>query len=181
MRSKRSSTVRPWSWWIRLPPSGGPASLLHQGSPMRHIDEVIGGIGQEGRPAGAAVHRDCGSLREMRLGTVSASVASSSPSRYSRTARLNGPGPASPGFIPRHGELELPSAATMLASTAKPSPLTRPAAMQACTTSSNSQRKVSLSRKRPCRSWRRWNGPAPRRPAPAAEPAVGQVELHFVA
>lgn len=47
--------------------------------------------------------------------------------------------------------LELASAATMLASTAKPSPLTRPAAMQARTTSSNSQRKVSLSRKRPCR------------------------------
>ncbi len=45
----------------------------------------------------------------------------------------------------------LASASMTLASTAKPSPLTRPAAMQARTTASNTWRKRSLSRKRPWR------------------------------
>ena len=45
----------------------------------------------------------------------------------------------------------LASALMMLASTAKPSPLTRPAAMQRRSTSLNNQRNRSLSRKRPWR------------------------------
>jgi glycine/D-amino acid oxidase-like deaminating enzyme len=44
----------------------------------------------------------------------------------------------------------LASAAIKLASTANPSALTRPSAMQRCTTLSKSRRSASLSRKRPC-------------------------------
>src|SRR6266516_3313757 len=49
-----------------------------------------------------------------------------------------------------------------LASTAKPSPLTKPASMQARTTASNTWRKRSLSRKRPCRLTENveWSGTA---------------------
>jgi CRP/FNR family cyclic AMP-dependent transcriptional regulator len=45
----------------------------------------------------------------------------------------------------------LASASMTLASTAKPSPLTKPASMQARTTASNTWRRMSLSRKRPRR------------------------------
>lgn len=69
-----------------------------------------------------------------------------------------------------------------LASTAKPSPLTRPAAMHASTTRSNTCRKISLSRKRPLRARENaeWSGMGSSMVRPQ-KPAVRQVHLHLAA
>ena len=55
------------------------------------------------------------------------------------------------GKVPHHSTFSVnrPSASITLASTAKLSPLTRPASMRARTTASNTCRNTSLSRKRP--------------------------------
>ena len=98
-----------------------------------------------------AIHRDCGSVREMRLGKVSSGVTPSSASRYSRTARegLADDPFHSTGSSPGALCWLFASAAIRLASTANPSPWTRPAAIQRRTTLSNSQRNTPLSRNRP--------------------------------
>ena len=125
------------------------------------VDQVVGRVRVErrparrGRPAGLRI-----SQRNV-LGHDLASASASSACRYSRTARVLSAG----SFQSTVSVLGTPrcrfaSAATMLASTANPSPLTRPWAMQRRTTSSNSQRNVGLSLKRPCRFLEKveWSG-----------------------
>jgi hypothetical protein len=83
-------------------------------------------------------------LAEPRPGFVSSSTA-----RYSSTARPAASGGTPPG--PSTRLRSLASAWIKLASTAKPSPPTKPSAMQRCYTLSNRRRSRSLSRKRPWR------------------------------
>src|SRR6266581_2215151 len=100
-----------------------------------------------------AVQAEHGSTGEITFGSLRSAFPSSSSSaaRNSATARVCRSGrdqSISSGALPRY---RLASASITLASTAKPSPLTRPASMQARTTASNTWRKMSLSRKRPWR------------------------------
>src|SRR3546814_8097883 len=87
----------------------------------------------------------------MNLGTTGVAppkAASSSTARYSRTAwpGSSGGSHSSPGVE----FWRLASALIIEASTAKPSPPTNPSAIQRATVCSNSLRRRSLSRKRPC-------------------------------
>src|SRR5437870_10364387 len=106
-------------------------------------------------------------------------AASSRTARYSSTARPAAAGgrPAAPSTRFR----SLASAWIRLASTANPSPPTRPSWMQRCRTVSNSRRSRSLSRKRPCRFFERveWSGTGPS--SPIRQPTVGQVQMNLFA
>src|SRR6516225_9764370 len=73
-------------------------------------------------------------------------------------------------------------ASITLASTANPSPLTRPTTIQAATTRSKTWRRISLSRKRPSRFTENveWCGNLVVE-IELAEPAVSKVQRHFLA
>src|SRR6516162_5812715 len=88
-----------------------------------------------------------------RLDDAAFAAASSSLARYSWVARLTAC--ASSSLLHRLPGIDrclLASATTRLASTAKPSPPTRPAPMHAPTTRSKTLRKMPLSRKRSLRA-----------------------------
>src|SRR5437763_16136375 len=119
----------------------------------------------------------------MNLGMTSLAApnaASSRTARYSSTARpaASRGRPAAPSTRAR----SLASALIRLASTANPSPPTRPSAMQRCSTVSNNRRSRSLSRKRPWPFFENveWSGTSPLSPEPA-KPAIRQVEMHLFA
>src|SRR5215203_5365137 len=105
-------------------------------------------------------------MREGTTGVAAPKAASSRTAKYSSIARLAKPGgrPRSPGWK----RWRFASARIRLASTAKPSPPTRPSSMQRFTVVSNSRRSRSLSRKRPCRFFEKveWSGTAPSSPSP---------------
>src|SRR6476646_11357972 len=107
-------------------------------------------------PLWAPVHWAAGSDGETNFGTTSLAVphaVSSRVARYSFTARLDLAGSRSlRQSWPAIDRCLLASAWIRLASTAKPSPPTRPAAMHASTTRSNTRRKTSPSRKRSLRA-----------------------------
>jgi transposase len=97
-----------------------------------------------------------GSDGETNFGKTSVAApqaASSSVARYSFTARLDLAGSRSlRQSFPAIERCLLASAAIRLASTAKPSPPTRPAATHVSTTRSNMRRKTSPSRKHSLRA-----------------------------
>jgi hypothetical protein len=105
------------------------------------VDQVVGRTGKDASPRRAAVHRVVGSADAMNFGVTSLSapnIASSSTARYSSTAR-----PAAFGGRPAVPSMRVRSPALAwikLASTAKPSPPTRPSQMQRCRTVSNRHR-----------------------------------------
>src|SRR5262249_31833362 len=121
-----------------------------------HIDEIVVGVGEKGRPAHRPVHCAAGSDGEMNFGGTSLAApkaASSRVARYSFTARLASLTARSlfhsaPGIE----RCLLASATIKLASTANPSPPTNPAAMHVSTTRSKTRRKRSLSRNRSLRA-----------------------------
>src|SRR4051794_6154674 len=117
-----------------------------------HVDEVVVGVSKKCR----SFVRSGPSDRETNFGTTSLAAPhalSSRVARYSFTARLDLAGSRSLRQSgPAIERCLLASAAIRLASTAKPSPPTRSAAMQASTTRSNTRRKTSPSRKRSLRA-----------------------------
>src|SRR5690349_6290985 len=121
-----------------------------------HVNQIIVGISKERRPAHGPVHWAAGSDGETNLGATSLAApnaASSSVARYSLVARLTAS--ASSSLFHRGPGVDrclLASASIGPASTAKPSPPTRPAPMHAPTTRSNTLRKMPLSRNRSLRA-----------------------------
>jgi hypothetical protein len=117
------------------------------------IDEIIVGIGKESmalecsRPLRSGI----GARDELRFDLAGrAPCGLSSVSRYSCTERRVAPSAdQSRACEPGIERCLLASAAIRVASTAKPSPPTRPSSMQRLTTVSKTWRKASLSRKRP--------------------------------
>src|SRR4029077_3590714 len=113
-------------------------------------------ISKNAGPRMAPVHWAAGSDGETNLGATSLAApnaASSSVARYSLVARLTAS--ASRSLFHRGPGVDrclLASATIRLASTAKPSPPTRPAPMHAPTTRSNTLRKMPLSRNRSLRA-----------------------------
>jgi hypothetical protein len=83
-------------------------------------------------------------------GDAAPNAASSKVAKYSCSAQV-AVSLISSGFHPRFGtdRCLLALAATKLAQTANPSALTKPSAIQRCTTLWKRRRRVSLSRKRP--------------------------------
>jgi len=126
-----------------------------------HIhNDVVLGMGQIIR--GLGIKRwatwSCGpaGLKIRRFGSDSAKASSSSASRYLRTARVLGAGSFQlTCSLPGTPRCRLASALMMLASTAKPSPLTRPASMQRRSTSLNSQRTDRCPENRRVYFWKR--------------------------
>ncbi len=115
--------------------------------------------------------RALGVKRGDRIGTTSVAApqaVSSRVARYSLTARLDLSGSRSLRHsLPAIERCLLASAAIRLASTAKPSPPTKPALMQASTTRSNTRRKTSPLRNRSLRARENaaWSGIASSMPS----------------
>src|SRR5580700_3559841 len=140
---------------INLSLTNGSGSLDINDDAELDINEIIIGIGKECWPA----HRSgplrgwIGRRHELRCHIAAApNAASSRVARYSLVARLAVS--ARHVFfhsVPGIERCLLASATIRLASTAKPSPPTKPAAIQASTTRSKTRRNISLSRNR---SWR---------------------------
>jgi hypothetical protein len=129
----------------------------------------------------APVHCAAGSDGEMNFGVTSLAApkaASSRVVRYSFTRVAVLRSRSLSHSLPGIDRCLLASATIRLASTAKPWPPTRPAAMHLSTTCSNTRRKISLSRKRSLRARENaeWSGDLVL-DAQAAEPAVGKVHL----
>src|SRR5262249_29049974 len=107
-------------------------------------------------PRIAPVHCAAGSDGDTNFGVTllaAPNAASSRVARYSFAARLTSCGSSSLlHFVPGIDRCLLASATMRLASTAKPSPPTKPALMHASTTRSNTVRKRSLSRNRSLRT-----------------------------
>src|SRR6478609_5555328 len=110
------------------------------------------------------------------LSLAAPNAASSSVARYSRAAR-QASGPMSAVFHSLLGSERclLASAAMRLASTAKPSPPTRPSRRQRSTTASNRRRRMSLSLKRPGRVIRHLAVQTE-----PTEPAIREIEMDFL-
>src|SRR5262249_11334569 len=110
------------------------------------INEIIVGISKESMSFKRSLHCAAGSEREMNLGLTSLAAphaASSSVSRYSCTERrVAARAGQSTASEPGTERCLLASAAIRVASTAKPSPPTRPSSM--LTTVSKTCRKASL-------------------------------------
>src|SRR6185437_13861029 len=116
------------------------------------VNEIVVGICKEAGPRIAPVHCAAGSDGETNFGVTllaAPNAASSRVARYSLVARLA----VSATHVLLHSvpgidRCLLASATMRLASTANPSPPTKPAAMQASTTRSKTRRNMSLSRNR---------------------------------
>jgi hypothetical protein len=121
-----------------------------------HVDEIVVGVSKECRSLMSAGPLGRGIGWRTNFGTTSLAAphaVSSRVARYSFTARLDLLGSRSlRQSCPAIERCLLASAAIRLASTATPSPPTRPAAMHASKTRSNMWRKTSPSRKRSLRA-----------------------------
>jgi hypothetical protein len=134
--------------------ANGAGSLAIDDHAMIGVDQVVIGIGEKGVSLVCAcpLRRRIGSrdeLRRCRRGGAERRVVETSQ------VFLRGAGRGfldSSGFHSRFGtdRCLLASAAIKLASTANPSALTKPSAMQRRTTLSKRRRSASLWRKRPC-------------------------------
>jgi len=113
----------------------GQRAVVRRDSPatdrgVRVQGAAVSNVGRKSGSALAAVQRAAESTGEMNLGVTGVAplnAASSSTARYSLIARLDASGgrPGSPGTL----RSRLASALIRLASTAKPSPPTRPSKM----------------------------------------------------
>ncbi len=138
---------------------------------MVEVDQVVGGIGEEGVPLVRARPLGCRVRLGHELGFTSLAApqaASSSVSRYSRTERrVLAIASQSTSSLPSAERCLLASALIRLASVAKPSPPTSPSAMQRATVASNSSRKGRCRESGHGGSSRRSSGRAHRPPARA--------------
>ena len=156
--------------------------------PGLQIDQVVRRVGEEGWPARAPVQRAAGSVSEMFFGTLGLCLAAGLLVEclqiLAHRARAAGRRPAaqSIGSLPGTPRCRLASALMTLASIAKPSPPTSPSAMQRRSDGLEHMAEgvaVAEAAMPVLREGRVVRDASSR--SEAAEPAIGQVQMHLFA